>query len=318
MDKLFSGTKDFLEQVNAEFPKIVLEGVVSEFNSAKGTYVNSKGVEFNSNSENYKFSSMFSAHDGEKASSFNGFGFNLASLDTPFIDVGMGRTLLDESVKSLDTRMVDEKFVGKVIVTPHCEDMIWGTVMDCFLSDRSLVEGTSRWKDALGTTVADKRLTMSLVPLHPDVVCGERFTADGYESINTDVIKDGILESFILSLYGARKTGNKRALNTGFSNIEVAAGNTPLAEIIKSIDRGILLNRFSGASPGASGDVSGIAKNSFLIENGAITDALSETMVSFNIVDVLKNIAAISKERITDGSSILPWCCFDGITISGK
>jgi len=88
--------------------------------------------------------------------------------------------------------------------------------------------------------------------------------------------------------------------------------------MIKGIDRGILLNRFSGASPGPSGDVSGVAKNSFMIENGVVTDAISETMVSFNIVDILNTIPAISKERCENGSRILPWTCFDGVTISGK
>ena len=318
MDKLFSRTKDFLEQVRDEYPKIILEGVVSEFNTAKTTYVNSKGVEFNKDSESYDFSAMFSAKDGEKSSSFNYYGLDLASLDKPFLDLGMGRTLIEESVKSLDTRMIDEKFVGKVIVTPHCEDMIWGTIMDCFLTDGPLVEGTSRWKDALGTMVADKKLTMRLAPLHPGIVAGQRFTADGFESQNADLIKGGLLESFALSLYGANKTGNKRAKNTAFSSLEVEAGDTKLADMIKGIDRGILLNRFSGASPSPSGDISGVAKNSFLIENGAVTDALSETMVSFNIVDILKNIPAISSERIMNGSTVLPWCCFDGITISGK
>jgi len=127
-----------------------------------------------------------------------------------------------------------------------------------------------------------------------------------------------VLSSFALSLYGSRKTGHPRAGNTAFGSIEVEAGDTPLAEMIKGIDRGILLNRFSGASPGPSGDVSGVAKNSFLIENGVVTDAISETMVSFNIVDILGNIPAISKERCENGMSVLPWCCFDGITISGK
>jgi len=180
------------------------------------------------------------------------------------------------------------------------------------------VQGTSRWKDALGTKVADSRLTMRIAPLHPSIVAGERFTVDGYESQDVDLIRDGVLSSFALSLYGSRKTGKARSKNTAFSNIEVAAGDTPLADMIKNVDRGILLNRFSGASPGSSGDVSGIAKNSFLIENGVVTDALSETMVSFNIVDILANIPAISVERCENGISILPWCCFDGVTISGK
>jgi PmbA protein len=261
---------------------------------------------------------MFSAKDGEKSSSFNGYGARLASLAVPFMDLDLHRTLLADSENSLDGRMVEGKFTGKVIVTPACDDMIWQTIIGCFLSDSSLIEGTSRWKDSLGKKVADSKLTMRAAPLHPDIVAGERFSADGFESRDMDLIRDGVLESFALSLYGSRKTGKSRALNSAFGSLEVAAGNTPLAEMIRGVDRGILLNRFSGGSPGPSGDISGVAKNSFLIENGAISGALKETMVSFNIVDILMNITSVSSERCKNGISVMPWCCFDGVTISGN
>ena len=318
MTTLFNRSKDFLGQVREEFPKIELRSMRSEFNSGQSAYVNSNGVEFSTETENYFVGTMFGARDGEKTSSFNGSGTSLSSLAKPFMELGMQRTQFEESIRSLNTRMVEGKFVGKVIVTPACEDMIWGTLLRCFLSDMPMVQGTSRWKDSLGATVADSKLTFRASPHHPSVVAGERFTLDGFESRDTDFISNGVLKSFALSLYGANKTGKPRAANTALRNIEVAAGNTPLAEMIKSVDRGILLNRFSGGAPGPSGDISGVAKNSFLIENGKVTDALMETMVSFNIVDVLKNIPAISKERCEDGMSVLPWCCFDGITISGK
>jgi len=316
MDSLFSRTKEFIEQLNDEYPKIVMEGMTSDFNSANTVYVNSNGVEFSQAAEFYQIGTMFSAKDGERSSSFNGYGARLTSLAKPFMDLDMHRTLLSESEQSLDPRMIEEKFTGKVIVTPACDDMIWQTIRSCFLSEWSLIEGTSRWKDMLNNIVADSKLTIRTAPLHPDIVAGERFTRDGYESQDFDLIRDGVLKSFELSLYGSRKTGKPRSLNTAFGLIEVLPGNTPLLDMIKNIDRGILLNRFSGASPGPSGDVSGVAKNSFLIENGRIKSALKETMVSFNIIDILKNIE-ISKEQCKNGYSVLPWCCFDGITVSG-
>jgi PmbA protein len=315
---LFSRTKDFVEQLKDEYPKIVLESMNTEYNNSKTIFVNSNGVEFNTDTEYYKIGTMFAAKEEKKSSSFNGFGACLSSLTVPFMDLGMHRTLLSESEKSLDTCMIDGKFTGKVIVTPACDDMIWQTIIGCFLSDWSLIDGTSRWKDMLGKKVASSKLTLRTVPLHPDIVAGERFTGDGYESQDMDIIRDGVLKSFALSLYGSKKTGKPRALNSASWNIEVAAGDTSLKDMIKNVDRGILLNRFSGASPGPSGDISGVAKNSFLIENGKVAGALKETMVSFNILDVLENITAISSERCLNGINILPWCCFDGITISGK
>jgi len=318
MDKLFSRTKEFVDQLAVEFPKIVLEGMVSDFNSTETTYVNSNGVEFNSSSEWYDMNTMYSAKDGGKSSSFNAYSVMTASLETPFMELGMQRQLLDESSRSLDPRMVDGKFTGKILLSPACDDMIWGSLFTNFLCDAPLVKGTSRWKDALGAKVADSKLTLRMSPLNPMIVAGERFTTDGFESRDMDIIRDGVLKNFALTLYGSRKTGKPRALNSAFYNIEVAAGDKPFQEIIKGIDRGILMNRFSGGSPGAGGEISGVAKNSFLIENGKVTDAIKETMVSFDITKILADITAISSERCQNGVTLLPWCCFDGVTISGK
>jgi PmbA protein len=317
MDGLFKRSKEYLEQLGDEFPKILIDGFTSYYNGGESAYVNSNGVCFSSKNEFYHFNSTFVGKDGDKASSFFGGGANLADLSKPFIASGMHRQQLEDAVKSINTRMVEEKFTGKIIVTPTCDDLLWHTLLSCFLTDRPLIEGTSRWKDALNTQVADKKLTFRAAPLNPAVVEAQRYTADGFEIRDVDLIKDGMLKSFALSLYGANKTGKPRA-DTSVYNMEVTPGDTPLAEIIKNTDRGILLNRYSGGSPGASGEVSGVAKNSFLIENGKVTDALQETMFSFNILDAIKNITAISKERIADGAGILPWVCLDGITVSGK
>ncbi|MCL1987178.1 MAG: TldD/PmbA family protein [Firmicutes bacterium] len=317
MDKLFSRTKDFVDQTTDEFPKIILGECSSQFSNTNFVHVNSNGVNFSNSLEYYHMSSMFSAKDGTESTSFYGYGTIMNSLNTPFIDVGLQRTLLEEAVNSIKTRMVEGKFVGKVIVTPTCADMLWGTVMGCFLSEYSLISGTSRWKDSLGEKVADKQLTFSAIAHNPDIVLGEKITGDGFESQNFDFIKDGILQSYGLSLYGANKTGKPRSLNSSGS-WAIAPGETSLADMIKSVDKGIIIGRFSGASPGPSGDVSGVAKNSFLIENGKVTDALGETMISFNVFDVIQEIVAISKERVVDGYSLMPWCCVDGVTVSGK
>ena len=318
MSALFSRTKEFIEQARAEFPTIGLRQIVSKFTGAKTAYMNSKGAAFGRETENYLMSGGFSASEGEKTSSFNYYGASLSSLDKPFLDLGMYRALVEEATRSVNTRAVDGKFVGKMIVTPACEDLIWHTIIGCFLSTAPLIEGTSLWKDSLGKQVADPRLTFRAAPLHPGIVCGERYTADGYESRDFDYIKDGVLKSFALGLYGANKTGKPRSANTEFDALDVAPGDAALADMIAGVDRGILVNRFSGAQPGPSGEVSGIAKNSFLIEGGKVAGALGETMISFNILDALKNITAISKERASNGGSVLPWCCFDGITVSGK
>ena len=61
-----------------------------------------------------------------------------------------------------------------------------------------------------------------------------------------------------------------------------------------------------------------MAKNSFLIEDGKIKNAVTETMVNGNLGEVVKNIRAISKELCLDGGMVMPYIAVDGIVISGK
>ena len=55
-----------------------------------------------------------------------------------------------------------------------------------------------------------------------------------------------------------------------------------------------------------------------MIENGKIVSALSETMISGNLADMLNNLVDISRETLVDGTVVAPYMAFKGITISGK
>jgi PmbA protein len=122
----------------------------------------------------------------------------------------------------------------------------------------------------------------------------------------------------MLSLYTANKTGLPRAKNSDCCFI-VKPGDKPLKEIISGIREGLIVGRFSGGEPGTGGDFSGVAKNSFLVRDGAIIKAVSETMISGNLADLLNSVKAISSETACDGMSALPWIAFGGVvTISGK
>ena len=114
---------------------------------------------------------------------------------------------------------------------------------------------------------------------------------------------------------GTNKLNQKRSVNDGGALI-VDPGDKTHKEIIKNIEKGILLSRFSGGYPSSNGDFSGVAKNSYYIENGQIKHPVIETMISGNIAQMFMNIRDVSKENINFGDSILPWVSFDGVTIS--
>ena len=158
---------------------------------------------------------------------------------------------------------------------------------------------------------------MLSAPLSEEIVGGYRSTSDGSIAENMTLIENGVLKNFVVSRYGSKRTGLPRSKNDGGCYI-MNGGNTSLSDMIKNVKKGLIMNRFSAGSPGVNGDVTGVAKNSFLIEDGKIVGAVSETMFSGNLTEMLLNVRAISEERINDGSSILPWVDFGGVTISGK
>ena len=260
---------------------------------------------------------MFSGHEGEKASSFFGSGVVTDSLDKPFLEMGSIAEDLANVEKQIETSGVEGKFEGTMVLMPGCVISLFWSLLENFAGEGGLLSGTSPWKDKLGEMVADERITVSFAPLDERIVCGSRVTSEGFPAENYDVIRNGRLNAFLLGLYASNKLKLPRGGNDSF-DVVIAAGDKPLSEIIGSIEKGILVGRFSGGEPSSNGDFSGVAKNSFLIENGKIGPALSETMVSGNMADMIKHLRAISEEQVADGMSVLPYMAFDGITISGK
>ena len=318
LDKLFERTKELMEDVKRDYPKVLIEEGVTLYGKGKTVYANTFGTLYEVEKGDYDFNIMYSGHDGEDGSSFNASGAVLDNLDKPFIDCAIIRKELEDTEKQIHTESIDEKFVGTAVFTPACVgDLIGGTILGTLISERPLIEGVSPWADKIGQKVCDERITFKLAPHDPRIVNGADFTGEGYLTEDFDVIKDGVLQSFWIGQYGANKLGLKRSGNTTMNGI-IEPGEKSLEEIIAGIDKGIVFGRFSGGSPAPSGEFSGVAKNSFLIENGKITKALSETMVSGNITEMLFKLVDISKEVCMDGHSVTPYMAFDGLTISGK
>lgn len=78
------------------------------------------------------------------------------------------------------------------------------------------------------------------------------------------------------------------------------------------------MGRYSGGSPSPNGDFSGVAKNSYYIEDGKIKYPVTETMIAGNMAEMFANIKEISAERIDYGAGLIPYMLSTGVTVSGK
>lgn len=315
-EAFFRSLIKFNNDVKEQFPEIMLEQVIASYSYGKHVFANTNGVLFTEEDGSYSVSIMYSAHNEENVTSFNCAAVDFLDPNQDILESADIRTMLERAVKELESKPFSGKFTGTAVFSPACLCDFVSNITDSFAGDLALIEGISPWKDSLGKEVAGKDFTLSVIPLDENIVCGERITSDGYKAENYDIIKDGILESFCLSEYAARKTGLTRSPSTS-GCVRVKEGEKSLQEIIGGIENGILVCRFSGGEPAGNGDFSGVAKNSFLISEGKIAGAISETMISGNLAEMLKNINGISREKVNYGTCIMPYAAFDGITVSG-
>ena len=314
LDKMYSRMEEFMDFSNSTFPTTIIEQAIMDFSSGTSYYRNSNGVAFDETGGSYSFSAMFTSKEGSDTSSFNSAGFSTLDMDKPLHKGGSVERLMKESAEHVRTKPVPEKFTGEIIITPDCIADFIGFILGN-ISDYRLIAGTSLFSDSIGESITSGLLTLCSMPLSDKLSGGYFVTGDGYEAVNATIIDQGILKTFLLSLYGSNKTGLKRGPNSGGS-LMIDPGKTRLDNIVKSVKQGVLLSRFSGGSPSDNGDFSGVAKNSFYIKNGEIQYPISETMVSGNIVDMFHNIKNISKDIVNFGDEIFPWIHFGGITVS--
>ena len=319
-EALFARTKELSDAIAARHPRIIIEELITDHKTARTVLKNNAGVTCRTTEGSYDVSLTYSAHEGEKASSFYYGETRLADLDKPFIDCALIEWELSAVERQVDSEPLSGKFTGAVVLAPAAlAEIVVDTVYYNFVSDTPIIDATSIWKDKLGQPVADPRISLSFAPRADDVVTGQRYTDEGYPAEDWDVIRDGKLAGFALSQYGANRTGGVRAGCTArYPYPHIPTGDKTLDGIIAGIDRGVLVMRFSGGEPTVSGEFSGVAKNSFLIENGKIVTALTETMISGCVPDMLQNVRAVSSEALRDGYCCLPFIAFDGVTVSGK
>lgn len=317
IELFFQRSTELMRQISERHPKILMEQMIVSHDKIHTVYRNTNGTEFEVFKGAYSVSLMYSAHEGEKTTSFFGSDVYTDRLDRPFIELGSLEKDLADTEAQLSTIPVEGKFEGVIVLTPSSLGSFLGSAVSNFVSDSVVLEKTSIWLDKLEKQVADSRISISLCPGDSRIVCGERYTNDGFLSQDFDLIKNGVLKSFLLSLYVANKSGFAPAKNSSFS-VVAKSGDTSYEDMIKNIRKGLIVGRFSGGQPGINGEFSGVAKNSFLIEDGEIKGAVSETMISGNLAELLNNLAAVSKETVADGNSVLPYMAFDKVLISGK
>jgi PmbA protein len=297
------------------YPKIMIRDSTYHFRNRWRSFANSAGLTHQERRGSYSSNTIFSGKDGERGTSFNYTG---ASAVEPFAEIRDAATLLrllDDTMASFDPSPVPATFVGDVIFTPDSVSTLINSVFGA-LTGLTLIRGTSPYQESIGQAIADERLTITNQPRSPEFPLAATFDGFGLVSEDMPIITNGVLDNHLIDWYASHKLN--RPAHSSIYSIDISAGDETLDELIANTERGIVLGRFSGGQPNQQLDFSGVAKNSFYVEDGKVQHAINETMVAGNFAQLLKSIRAIGSEKVNFGDDAVTAIATSGVTISTK
>lgn len=315
-DLIIERLNEFIADLKLKYPNLQYDATLSHV-TWDSIYLNSNKVEFTDRMGCYGFSTIFTTKTGKRCSSMNYSFMNLKDLNTKLLDTPQTEELIRQNTEQVDTKPIPANFKGSVIFAPQvCIGLIYG-FLNGQIGSFPFLSKSCKYPDHIGKQILDSKLTLKNAPDFEGFAAVSHVTSDGFVSEAATVIDAGVLRHYPINLYTANKCNKERTTGMPTAFL-VEAGHTPLAEMIASIEQGILLIRDSGDSPNSDGDVSFVAKNSYYIENGKIQYPISETMIAGNIVAWLNNITAISSESYNNGSWQCPYLQVSGVDISRK
>lgn len=203
-----------------------------------------------------------------------------------------------------------------VIFTPEGVVSAFIPALMAAFNGKIVLEGASPLGKRLGETVFDVKLSIADDPTLDFAPNSRPCDDEGVPSQRTALIENGVVRNFVYDLQTAgqantRSTGNAGRGRGGItapspSAFVISTGEASFEEMVRDIKEGLLIEQLMGAEQGnvLGGDFSGNVLLGYKIENGKIVGRVKNTMVSGNVYQVLKDIAALGKDARWIGGGI--------------
>jgi len=247
---------------------------------------------------------------------------HLRDLESP---EAVGKRAAERTIRRLGARKVATR-EAPVVFDPETSASLMRSLCSA-VSGPSLYRGASFLIDRL-----DDRIATEIVSIYDDGTLpghlGSRpFDGEGLPTRRTGVVERGVLRSYLLDTYSARKlklppTGSAArgvgdAPTAGPSNFFLQAGPHDPAEIVRSVDSGLYVTELIG--PGVNlvtGDYSRGAVG-FWIERGELAYPVEEITVAGNLKEMLLGIEMVGNDLTFRSSVVAPTLKIRRMTIAG-
>jgi len=238
----------------------------------------------------------------------------------------VGRRAAERALRRLGARKVSTQKVP-VIFEPRTARNLLGDLFDA-VNGGAIYRHASFLAGKLGEKIGSDALTIIDDATLPGLFGTSPFDDEGVPSRRTVVIERGVLISYLLNTYTARKLGLKTTGNAsrglagnasvGPGNFYLEAGTVSEQQLIAGVRQGLYITELIGASANTvTGDYSSGAAGLW-IENGELAYPVSGITVAGNLVQMLMDLEQTASNLEFRASIAAPSFLIREMTVSGQ
>ena len=288
-----------LDDIRKDYPEVNnLTLSYSEIYEKK-RIVNSNGVDIETACHLYEFVPEIVTKEKDSTTSYDRVYLktnkdSLNMKDNLMKDIKMA--LKQAKKENLETKKYD------IIVDSTVMKSILSNFID-MLSATNIRQKISCLEGKLNEKVFSDKLTIVEDPKNEDYPGATIFDDEGTETKKKEIIKDGVLKTYLYNIKEAKEQ-NQKTTGNGYSNIStrnmyIKPGDKTLEEMMKKLKNGIYITDCMGSMNTAinpnTGNIS-LQIFGFIIENGEIKCGFEPSVMTTTIFELLSNIEEIENQ----------------------
>jgi PmbA protein len=181
---------------------------------------------------------------------------------------------------------------------------------------RNVQQKQSFLAEKRGEAVASAQLTLIDDPHVPGGLGSSLFDGDGMTSKKRTMIEKGVLKEYFVDWYYSRKLGWEPTTG-GPSNIIIPPGVRSVAEILRSLGRGIFITGFIGGNSNSTTGDTSVGIYGHLFEHGELSQAVAEMNIAGNHLQFWHKLVEVANDPWPYSSWRTPSLVLTDVVVSG-